>query len=104
MRKAIVLLSLAVACEPRDEPRAKGEAPSASASPSPIETGAMPASAAASSQVAPAVASPAGMREIPEGLFLMGSPRGQGNPEERPMHERIVARFFLDETEVTWGA
>jgi iron(II)-dependent oxidoreductase len=44
------------------------------------------------------------MKEIPEGIFLMGSRRGQGNPEERPMHERIVARFYLDETEVTWAA
>ncbi len=104
MRKVIVLLSLAVACEPPDETSATSAAPSASASPSTTDHGALSAPATASSEVAPAVASPAGMREIPEGLFLMGSPRGQGNPEERPMHERIVARFYLDETEVTWGA
>ncbi len=34
----------------------------------------------------------------------MGSPVGQGNPEEHPMHERSIARLWMDKTEVTAGA
>jgi formylglycine-generating enzyme required for sulfatase activity len=47
---------------------------------------------------------PAGMSAIPAGFFRMGSPRLLGNPEERPMHERVVASFYMDQTEVTLGA
>lgn len=52
-------------------------------------------------RVAPAAASegevPPGMKLIPEGAFLMG-----GESEENtPRHEVIVARFYLDEAEVT---
>jgi len=44
------------------------------------------------------------MVEIPEAFFLLGSPVGQGNPEEHPMTERPVPRLFMDATEVTAGA
>ncbi|NUP09001.1 MAG: SUMF1/EgtB/PvdO family nonheme iron enzyme [Polyangiaceae bacterium] len=45
-----------------------------------------------------------GMVLIPAGFFLIGSPMGNGNPEERPAHERVVGTFYMDETEVTAGA
>lgn len=41
------------------------------------------------------------MAAIPPGFFLMGSPRGGGNPEEYPAHERVLESFYLDKTEVT---
>jgi hypothetical protein len=44
------------------------------------------------------------MVDIPAGVFLMGSRMSQGSPEERPMHEVIVASFYLDKTEVTMEA
>ena len=44
---------------------------------------------------------PPGMITIPAGIFLMGSPVERGSPEERPMHELVVAAFDLDRTEVT---
>ncbi|MFO0616853.1 MAG: SUMF1/EgtB/PvdO family nonheme iron enzyme [Polyangiaceae bacterium] len=47
---------------------------------------------------------PDGMAAIPGGFFRMGSPRLLGNPEERPMHERVVASFYMDKTEVTLSA
>lgn len=37
-------------------------------------------------------------------MFLMGSPREVGNPEEHPMHERVLETFYLDRTEVTVAA
>src|SRR5262249_9301812 len=40
----------------------------------------------------------------PAGMFLMGSPVERGSPEERPMHEVVVAEFDLDRTEVTTRA
>jgi sulfatase-modifying factor enzyme 1 len=43
------------------------------------------------------------MVRIPAGMFLMGAFFAQGNPEERPAHEAIVAEYFLDEHEVTLG-
>lgn len=39
---------------------------------------------------------------IPAGEFLMGSPEGQGEPNERPQHRVHVAEFLIDKTEVTW--
>jgi formylglycine-generating enzyme required for sulfatase activity len=53
---------------------------------------------------APPAAPPEGMVAIPAGYFLMGSPRGTGNPEEHPAHERAVGAFYMDTTEVTVGA
>src|SRR5215203_4923458 len=47
---------------------------------------------------------PDGMVEIPEAFFLLGSPNGQGNPEEHPMTERVVPRLYMDATEVTAAA
>jgi hypothetical protein len=44
------------------------------------------------------------MLEIPAGVFLMGSRMSVGSPEEHPMHEVIVASFYLDRTEVTTEA
>jgi hypothetical protein len=41
------------------------------------------------------------MVEIPAGVYLIGSARGTGNPEEHPMHERVIEGFYLDKTEVT---
>ncbi len=41
------------------------------------------------------------MVAIPPGFYLMGSRTGEGLPEERPMHEVVLAGFFLDRTEVT---
>ncbi len=43
---------------------------------------------------------PPGMITIPAGIFLMGSPVERGSPEERPMHEVVVAAFDLDRTEI----
>lgn len=83
----------------------------ATATCAPSECGASPATAAASSSAsASPVALPApdpipeGMVRIPEGIFLMGSPRERGSPEERPMHERVIAAFYMDVTEVTVAA
>jgi len=42
------------------------------------------------------------MVEIPAGAFLMGSPEGQGEPDERPQHEVTLSGFLIDKTEVTW--
>lgn len=39
---------------------------------------------------------------IPAGEFLMGSPEGQGEPDERPQHRVHVSEFLIDKTEVTW--
>lgn len=44
------------------------------------------------------------MLQIPAGIFLMGSRTSHGSPEEHPMHEVIVAAFYLDRTELTTGA
>jgi formylglycine-generating enzyme required for sulfatase activity len=43
---------------------------------------------------------PKGMVTIPAGMFMMGSPVERGLPEERPMHEVIVAAFDMDRTEI----
>ena len=45
---------------------------------------------------------PEGMVAIPPGIFLMGE-TGM-NPEEQPAHEAIVAKLYLDKTEVTVDA
>jgi len=39
---------------------------------------------------------------IPAGDFLMGSPEGRGNPNERPQHKVHVSEYLIDKTEVTW--
>ncbi len=54
--------------------------------------------------VGDAGAAPPGMVTIPAGIYLMGSPVERGSPEERPMHEAIVASFDIDRTEVTTRA
>lgn len=54
----------------------------------------------AASQSPAADAAPEGMVVIPEGLFMMG---GQSE-ENTPIHEVAIARFYLDETEVTVAA
>jgi sulfatase modifying factor 1 len=40
------------------------------------------------------------MVTLPAGIFLMGSPLERGSPEERPMHEVLVASFDVDRTEI----
>ncbi len=44
------------------------------------------------------------MIALPPALYLMGSGAAEGLPEERPMHEVVLAGFYLDRTEVTVGA
>ncbi len=39
---------------------------------------------------------------VPAGEFLMGSPEGEGEPNERPQHRVHVPEFLIDKTEVTW--
>ena len=63
-----------------------------------------PAKASPGAEQPPAQAAPPGMVAIPPGLFLMGSKQGEGGPEEHPMHEVILAGFYLDATEVTMDA
>ena len=40
--------------------------------------------------------------KIPAGEFLMGTPEGQGEPDERPQHRVHTAEFLIDKTEVSW--
>jgi formylglycine-generating enzyme required for sulfatase activity len=75
---------------------AGGSAPEPEASPA-----ASPVVDAGADAGADAAAPLPGMIAIPAGIFLMGSPVEHGSPEERPMHEAIVAAFDLDRTEVT---
>jgi sulfatase modifying factor 1 len=42
------------------------------------------------------------MVTIPAGEFLMGSPDGQGEPDERPQHRVDITEFLIDKTEVSW--
>lgn len=42
------------------------------------------------------------MVEVPAGPFLMGSPEGKGEPDERPQRELTLPGFLIDKTEVTW--
>jgi formylglycine-generating enzyme required for sulfatase activity len=39
---------------------------------------------------------------IPAGEFLMGSPVGEGESNERPQHRVYASEFLIDKTEVTW--
>lgn len=38
---------------------------------------------------------------IPKGVFLMGSPDGQGRHNEHPQHEVSLDAFYIDKYEVT---
>jgi len=40
---------------------------------------------------------------IPAGEFIMGSPAGEGNDDERPAHKVHVGAFYIDRYEVTVG-
>ena len=42
-----------------------------------------------------------GMAWITGGKFRMGSPEGEGDPDEHPLHWVIVNGFYMDTTEVT---
>ena len=44
---------------------------------------------------------PAGMRFVPGGTFMMGSPDGEGSPDERPAHRVTLSPYCLDEMEVS---
>jgi formylglycine-generating enzyme required for sulfatase activity len=113
---ALVLIALA-ACGSEQAPTATSASAPASAMASATLSAAMPAAPptatssasvvstvnTVSSAAAPGVV-PEGMVEIPEAFFLLGSPNGQGNPEEHPMTERAVPRLYMDATEVTAGA
>jgi formylglycine-generating enzyme required for sulfatase activity len=41
------------------------------------------------------------MAHIPAGSFAMGDTHGDGNSDERPVHQVFVKAFWLDRTEVT---
>ncbi len=38
---------------------------------------------------------------VPAGEFLMGSPEGEGNPDEYPQHTVYLDAYYIDRTEVT---
>ncbi len=42
-----------------------------------------------------------GMALVPAGPYLLGSPEGEGDPDERPAAEIYLDAFYLDKTEVT---
>jgi len=44
---------------------------------------------------------PAGMIELPPAFYMLGATFGNGDTEERPLHEVVLAGFWLDRTEVT---
>jgi len=50
---------------------------------------------------APVQPLPPGMVLIPEGVFPMGDPSGEGSDDERPVHELRVGAFYLDAYLVT---
>ncbi|MCC6523381.1 MAG: SUMF1/EgtB/PvdO family nonheme iron enzyme [Polyangiaceae bacterium] len=82
-------------------PAAVSASAAASASaPSPDASAVASASAAATDAPTP----PEGMVYVPEGIFVMGSTYGRGDPEEWPAHEGVVPAFFMDRTEVTMKA
>jgi formylglycine-generating enzyme required for sulfatase activity len=89
-------------------PRGSGAADAGPASRVEATTAAASSAAAPAPQRAvdagPSGEPPAGMSLVPAGVYLMGSPVGRGDVEERPAHEAIVAAFFLDTTEVTMDA
>lgn len=49
----------------------------------------------------PATAASSDMVFVPDGDFLMGSPEGQGEYDERPQHLVYLDAFYIDKTEVT---
>jgi formylglycine-generating enzyme required for sulfatase activity/serine/threonine protein kinase len=44
---------------------------------------------------------PAGMVPVPAGTFEMGSPEGEGDPDEHPQHAVTLSAYCIDKTEVT---
>ena len=44
---------------------------------------------------------PAGYLRVPSGTFTMGSPPGEGDPDEHPAHSVTLAGFCMQRTEVT---
>jgi formylglycine-generating enzyme required for sulfatase activity len=47
---------------------------------------------------------PAGMVPVPAGTFQMGSPEGEGGPDEQPRHDVTLSAYCIDQTEVTVAA
>jgi|WetSurMetagenome_2_1015567.scaffolds.fasta_scaffold00025_36 formylglycine-generating enzyme len=50
---------------------------------------------------APAGPSHVNMARIEGGCFIMGSPEGEGDPDERPQHQVCLDPFYIDRYEVT---
>ncbi|MDI1444414.1 SUMF1/EgtB/PvdO family nonheme iron enzyme [Polyangium sp. 6x1] len=76
----------------------------AAAAPAPASASASAPAPASASAAAPAPAPeppPEGMIALPPAIYLMGSRALEGLPEEKPMHEVVLAGFYLDRTEVT---
>ena len=78
-------------------PAPPGETAAATAVAATVSATASAAGPSAASAPAPP---PEGMVTVPEGVFLMGGE----SPENTPVREAVVARFYLDEKEVTMRA
>jgi len=95
----LLLAALGSGCNGADAPRDAG-----------VLSASVSSAAAAGSEgasrvgPAPAPAPPEGMVELPAAAYMMGSRTGSGDEEEHPMHEVLLAAFFLDRTEVTVDA
>ncbi len=112
---AVALVVFALSCGAEREDSVASATPTASASSrgpsdstadasgaaSPSAAASATASATASASDAAKTALPIDTVEIAAGVYLIGSARGTGNPEEHPRHERVIEGFYLDKTEVT---
>jgi formylglycine-generating enzyme required for sulfatase activity/tetratricopeptide (TPR) repeat protein len=81
----------------RESPAERVE-PAKPAPPPSAEPARVPAPEAVAPKPAPP---PDDMAAIPAGAFLMGSPEGEGNPDEHPRHEVYLSAFRIDRFPVT---